>query len=420
LILISVFMSNSDPQVTGAIVIGVSVANYMIQIKACPYLTDVLNEMETRSLIASAITIYCGLFYLSEDLGSVIKMVFFGGLLVANLYFFMYFGVEYIKAQSEELLKIKIVNKLFGRCLRSLAKFNWEFKIFKKKKKAPEIQISNTKSSSDLTPREDSVLKVLNVSGEGMITKKGPGKSLFRKKFQPSTFSSPEITPAEVTRGERAQNDNFSLQRTKSIEIGVAAGENTEGSYPIKRAFSVQKAQIGYAHDENFKTIEGLLEVSKPLDQNQQKEEQNQPIVIHIHKLSENNERKTSVDVHLLDPEAERSSNNLLNIKADNSPSMSFMSNSDLLDTPVSKNENENEKILPSYMKPLNRGYKRPKSQQKVEEFVFGSPEDLQTPNSNDNFELNSAGHTENFGNNDNININDDNNHDNEKLNPET
>ena len=65
LILISVFMSTSDPQVVGAIVIGVSIANYMIQIKANPYLTDTLNEMERRSLVASAITIYCGLFYLS-------------------------------------------------------------------------------------------------------------------------------------------------------------------------------------------------------------------------------------------------------------------------------------------------------------------------------------------------------------------
>ena len=40
---------------------------YLLQIKSQPYLTKELNEMERRSLIVSAITIYSALFFMTGN-----------------------------------------------------------------------------------------------------------------------------------------------------------------------------------------------------------------------------------------------------------------------------------------------------------------------------------------------------------------
>ena len=51
---------------------GISSINYLAQVKFQPYDDDVLNEMEKRSLIASSVTLYCALFFLTSLLKSFI------------------------------------------------------------------------------------------------------------------------------------------------------------------------------------------------------------------------------------------------------------------------------------------------------------------------------------------------------------
>jgi len=376
--------------------------------------------MERRSLVASAITIYCGLFYLSDDLGTAIKMVFFAALLIANLYFFLYFTVEFIKAKSEELLKIKIVERLFGRCLRFLVKFDWKFN-----RKSSKIAPVPNRKPSDNTPREDSIIRVFNISSEG-LTKKRPGSSLFkktkriddwnlekqdheapsgllsyeRKSYQtfssnPFILSSPETGVQEILRGEKAtSNDNFSLHRSRTLEKPVE-GENIENSYPIKRAASLKNSQINLSDrtsklrgqyyrkqvtnkqsqgesPRDGKTVEGLLEEyqesNKAAEEVHIQEEVPSPLI----KIKLASEDKIDRKPNLLESELERSSNNLLDFKAENSPAASQSE-----DVQVEEDDhNDNVLNIPGYMKPLNRGQRRPKSQQKVEEFVFGSLDD--------------------------------------------
>lgn len=51
----------------GSFVMGVSGFNYLFQVWFEPYDQDVLNEIEKRSLICSAFTLYCALFYIQSN-----------------------------------------------------------------------------------------------------------------------------------------------------------------------------------------------------------------------------------------------------------------------------------------------------------------------------------------------------------------
>jgi hypothetical protein len=47
--------------------------------------------MEMRGILCAAVTIYCGLYYLTDDLGEPAKIFFFIVMLFANIVFFYYF-----------------------------------------------------------------------------------------------------------------------------------------------------------------------------------------------------------------------------------------------------------------------------------------------------------------------------------------
>lgn len=60
-----------------------------IQYANNPYFADELNEMEVKSILVSAITIYCGLFYLTGSLDDTSKFILFVVMLLANILFLM-------------------------------------------------------------------------------------------------------------------------------------------------------------------------------------------------------------------------------------------------------------------------------------------------------------------------------------------
>jgi len=51
-----------------------------------------LNECETRSILVSAVTIYCGLFYLTGHLNNATRFLFFILITVVNAYFLLYWA----------------------------------------------------------------------------------------------------------------------------------------------------------------------------------------------------------------------------------------------------------------------------------------------------------------------------------------
>lgn len=62
-----------------------------------PYAAKDLNELETRSILVSCITIYAGLYYLTGNLNSGSSTVFFGAILLINVYFIIYWLVLMLK-----------------------------------------------------------------------------------------------------------------------------------------------------------------------------------------------------------------------------------------------------------------------------------------------------------------------------------
>mmetsp|Transcript_28796 Transcript_28796/g.21454 ORF Transcript_28796/g.21454 Transcript_28796/m.21454 type:complete len:94 (-) Transcript_28796:73-354(-) len=80
----------------------------LINSKKKPFVNLALNDLETFSLSASMITIYCGLFFISDTKGSItddstiaqlilseqVKMVFFSIIVFVNLVFFIYWGYK--------------------------------------------------------------------------------------------------------------------------------------------------------------------------------------------------------------------------------------------------------------------------------------------------------------------------------------
>ena len=65
----SVFIANlASVSIQALTVMFLLIISLVIQLKCNPYIGDKLNSMEVRSILVSAVTIYCGLYYLTGDL----------------------------------------------------------------------------------------------------------------------------------------------------------------------------------------------------------------------------------------------------------------------------------------------------------------------------------------------------------------
>jgi hypothetical protein len=90
--------------------------NFLIlQYLTKPYASIELNQMEFRSVLVAAVTIYCGLYYLSKDLGDVAKVLFFLVMLLVNLYYLAYFSSNLFRVVA---VKLATVHPLLRRILR--------------------------------------------------------------------------------------------------------------------------------------------------------------------------------------------------------------------------------------------------------------------------------------------------------------
>lgn len=63
--------------------------------------------MEIRSILVSACTIYCGLYFLTDDLGEESKIILFVIIVVTNVYF-LYYWLTKMFGVGIELLGRKI------------------------------------------------------------------------------------------------------------------------------------------------------------------------------------------------------------------------------------------------------------------------------------------------------------------------
>mmetsp|Transcript_9851 Transcript_9851/g.9711 ORF Transcript_9851/g.9711 Transcript_9851/m.9711 type:complete len:119 (+) Transcript_9851:2497-2853(+) len=89
----------------------------IINSKKKPFVSLALNELETYSLSASMITIYCGLFFISDMrdqiydvsttqliLSETVKLVFFAVIVSVNLVFFVFWAYKMYQEMKQMLI----------------------------------------------------------------------------------------------------------------------------------------------------------------------------------------------------------------------------------------------------------------------------------------------------------------------------
>ena len=105
LISISVFLSSQAVMIQALTVVIVLVLSLYLQYASRPYNSNELNHMETEALFTATITIYCGLYYLSNSIGEELKLVLFLVIVIGNAYFIFYWIYYMLQALVDMLIK---------------------------------------------------------------------------------------------------------------------------------------------------------------------------------------------------------------------------------------------------------------------------------------------------------------------------
>jgi len=89
----SVFLSNEGTEVQALILITLLFAIFILQKKSSPFFTNSLNALEERAILVSAVTIYSGLYFISNSLTPELVLLLFVLIIVANAYFVLYWAL---------------------------------------------------------------------------------------------------------------------------------------------------------------------------------------------------------------------------------------------------------------------------------------------------------------------------------------
>jgi hypothetical protein len=122
MIFISVFIQPYGVISQALIVFLLMIVFLILTLKKKPYLSLALNDLETISLLTSTLSIYCGIFFISDipqkdipnlpfsvkggiTLGHITKFVLFGVIMLANLIFFGYWLYKMLQEVRNTLIK---------------------------------------------------------------------------------------------------------------------------------------------------------------------------------------------------------------------------------------------------------------------------------------------------------------------------
>ncbi|OMJ90424.1 hypothetical protein SteCoe_7231 [Stentor coeruleus] len=106
IICIIVFVRRVSISVQGLTATIILLLSLFIQYKLRPYNSYELNHMEIEALTTASLTIYCGLYYLTEDIDDGLKMFLFLIIIIGNLYFIIFWTYWMLAAILEMIIKI--------------------------------------------------------------------------------------------------------------------------------------------------------------------------------------------------------------------------------------------------------------------------------------------------------------------------
>jgi hypothetical protein len=87
IICLTVFLNSVSIPVQGLFILLILILSWQLQYYTQPFNKVKLNSMELRSIFVAAVTIYCGMFYLTKDLDEPSKICLFVIMIIVNFYF---------------------------------------------------------------------------------------------------------------------------------------------------------------------------------------------------------------------------------------------------------------------------------------------------------------------------------------------
>lgn len=90
IISLAVFLYDVSKTVQALTVLFVLLLSGVAQARYEPYTMKHLNNMETQAIFIATFTIYCGLYYLTDDIDEVSRIVLFLLIVIGNFYFITY------------------------------------------------------------------------------------------------------------------------------------------------------------------------------------------------------------------------------------------------------------------------------------------------------------------------------------------
>mmetsp|Transcript_28609 Transcript_28609/g.32703 ORF Transcript_28609/g.32703 Transcript_28609/m.32703 type:complete len:276 (-) Transcript_28609:241-1068(-) len=157
-----IFLYHIHRSIQALLAFAILVGSLYLQNTNKPYISRELNLLETRSLIVSAITIYCGLYYLTDGVGVATRIILFTLILCANIYFIVHWFNE-ARKRAYTLLERKnpALLRKCGCCFAGLSEGSsrQELEIMpvgrskkKIKKELPPVNVDMDSSRQSLEP----------------------------------------------------------------------------------------------------------------------------------------------------------------------------------------------------------------------------------------------------------------------------
>ena len=114
-ICLAVFFSTISVPVQALTCLFILLISFDLQKRFKPFKVDHLNEMEERAVLTATLTIFCGLYYLTDHLEEPTKIFFFVVMVTVNVYFLSYWLFHMCNAlKSLAIQKIPFLRARFG------------------------------------------------------------------------------------------------------------------------------------------------------------------------------------------------------------------------------------------------------------------------------------------------------------------
>jgi len=112
IITIGVFVLNISVAVQALCAMLVLVLAVIFQMREAPYINAVLNKLEHRAIVVAAVTVYCGMWFMTGDIGESSKVVMLGVIVLANAYFLLLWSMQVCRLCASFFIKLLVALKL--------------------------------------------------------------------------------------------------------------------------------------------------------------------------------------------------------------------------------------------------------------------------------------------------------------------